>query len=331
VRSGRAADRTAPAAARVTACRRVLAIVLTIILATAAGVAFERRENAIAHVARARVLWLMLWLLVPFVAYVNIARAHLSLDATLSIAIAAAAILLAGAIMWRLARGPLALRDASAGAAVVCTIQANTAYFGLPLVATLFSRAQLAQAVAYDGLVSVPMLVLVSFSVGARLGSVGRAGVRAQLRAGLLRNPVLLAVLLALLVPAAWAPAALVTPSHLAVLALLPLGFFVVGVTLGDQAQDGMLQIPPPLTPPIAAVVLLRMAFVPFVLLVAGLLLIDVPAPFYLMAAMPVGVNTVLVGHATGLDLRLTSSSIAWATTVALAGVALLTLVRSLG
>jgi predicted permease len=309
----------------------MLAIVLTVIVATAAGLAVERRANAAADRARGIVLQTMLWVLVPFVAYVNIARAHLSLDAALSLAIAGVAILLAGAIAWQLARGPLRLPDATTGAAIVCTIQANTAYFGLPLVATLFSRAQLTQAVVYDGLVSLPMFVLVSFSVGARLGHAGTAGLRAQLRAGLLRNPVLLAVIAALLVPNAWAPAALVTPSHLAVLALLPLGFFVVGVTLGDEAKDGMLRVPPPLSPPIAAVVLLRMAFVPLVLLVAGLTLIDVPAPFYLMAAMPVGVNTVLVGHATGLDLRLTSASIAWATAVALAGILVLTLVRALG
>jgi predicted permease len=76
--------------------------------------------------------------------------------------------------------------------------------------------------------------------------------------------------------------------------------------------------------------VLLRMAFVPLVLAVVGLTLIDVPPPFYVMAAMPVGVNTVLVGHATGLDLRLTSSSIAWTTVVALLGIALLTVVRAI-
>lgn len=309
----------------------MLAIVLTVIVATAAGLALERRDNAAAHTARLVVLRTMLWVLVPFVAYVNIARADISLDAGLSIAIAAASILVAGTIMWRLGRGPFALPDASVGAAVVCTIQANTAYFGLPLVATLFSREELSQAVVYDGLVSLPMFVIVSFTIGARLGHAGTAGLRAQLRTGLLRNPVLLAVVVALLVPDAWAPAALVTPSHLAVYALLPLGFFVVGVTLGDEAKDGMLRIPPPLTPPIAAVVLLRMAFVPLVLLVVGLTLIDVPAPFYVMAAMPVGINTVLVGHATGLDLRLTSSAIAWSTVVALLGIAVLTLVRAVG
>ena len=175
------------------------------------------------------------------------------------------------------------------------------------------------------------MFVIGSYSVGARLGHAREGGVREQLRTGLLRNPVLWAVVLALLVPEAWAPEALVTPSHVAIYALLPLGFFVVGVTLGDEAKDGTLRVPPPLTPPIAAVVLLRMAFVPLVLLVVGLLFIDVPAPFYVMAAMPVGINTVIVGHATGLDLRLTSSAIAWSTVVALVGIVVLTLVRALG
>ncbi len=309
----------------------VLAIVLTVILATAAGVAVERRDNAAAHAARHAVLRTMLWALVPFVAYVNIARAHLTLDATLSIAIAAAAIATAGTIMWRLGRGPFGLPDASVGAGIVATIQANTAYFGLPLVAALFTHAQLEQAVVYDALINLPMFVVGSFSIGARLGHARTAGPLEQLRAAVLRNPVLAAVLAGLLVPKAWAPDALVTPSHVAIYALLPLGFFVVGVTLGDEAKDGTLRIPPPLTPPLAAIVVLRMAFAPLVLLVAGSLLIDVPAPFYLLAAMPVGVNTVLVGHATGLDLRLTSSGIAWTTSIALAGVAALALVRAVG
>jgi predicted permease len=308
----------------------VLWIVLTVILATAVGVIVERRDNARAGRVRFALLQLMLWVLVPFVAYVNIARAHLSLDAALSIAIAAGSIVVAGAIMRRLARRPFALPSATTGAAIVTTIQANTAYFGLPLIAALFTHAELSQAVVYDGLVSLPLFVIGSYSVGARFGHARAGGLREQLRIGLARNPVLWAVSIALLVPESWAPEALVTPSHAAVYALLPLGFFVVGVTLGDEAKDGMLRIPPPLTPPIAAVVLLRMAFVPLVLLVVGLLWIDVPAPFYVMAAMPVGVNTVLVGHATGLDLRLTASAIAWTTVVAIAAVAALAIVRAI-
>lgn len=307
----------------------VLGIVLTIIVATAVGVAVERRAGTAAHRVRHVLMRVMLWVLVPFVAYTNIARAHLSLDAILAIVIALISVIVAGTLMGLLGRGPLRLPNAGIGAAIVCTIQGNTSYFGFPLVAALFSRAQFSQAVAYDGLVSLPLFVLGSFSVGARFGRAGQGGIREQLRTALFRNPVLFAVIAGLLVPQAWAPDAFVTPAHIAVLALLPLGFFVVGVTLGDEAKDGTLRIPPPLTPPIAAVAVLKMAFVPLVLLAAGLVL-DVPAPFYVIAAMPVGVNTVLVGHATGLDLRLTSSSIAWTTTIALAAIAVLTLVRAL-
>lgn len=313
------------------ACRRVLAIVLTVIVAVAVGVAAERRAGVLAHRARLRVLQAMLWVLVPFVAYVNLARAHITVDAGIGIAVAAAAIATAGVLTWRITRGPLALPRPSTGAAIVCTLQANSAYLGLPLCAALFSDAELAQAVAYDALVSLPMLVIASFAVGAAFGTVGDAGLRAQLRVGILRNPVLFAVAAGLLAPDAWAPEALVTPSQLAIFALLPLGFFAVGVTLGDEAKDGTLRIPPPLTPPIAVVVALRMAFVPLVLTLAGLLLLDVPAPFYLLAAMPVGVNTIVVGHATGLDLRLTASAIAWSTTIALTGVALLAVTGVLG
>ncbi len=236
----------------------------------------------------------------------------------------------AGTIAWRVASDPLGLPRPSVGAAIVCTLQANTAYFGLPLCATLFTHAELAQAVAYDGLISLPMLVLGSFAIGARFGTAGEAGLRAQLRVGLLRNPVLLAVIAGLLVPEAWAPDALVTPSRVALLALLPISFMVVGITLGDEAKDGTLRVPPPLTRPIATVAVLRMGFVVTALLVASALGVDVPAPFYLLAAMPVGVNSVMVGHATGLDLSLTAASIAWTTSAALVGVAVLEVVRVL-
>lgn len=309
----------------------MLAIVLTVIVAVAVGVAVERRSNAFAHRARHVMLTAMLWVLVPLVAYVNLARAHISVDAGIAIAIGGAGVATAGVLAWLVARGPLALPRPSVGASIVSTIQGNTAYLGLPLCAALFTHAEVAQAVAYDALISLPMLALGSFGVGAVFGTAGDAGLRARLRTGLLRNPALIAIAAGLLVPDAWAPEWLVEPSRVAIFALLPLGFFAVGVTLGDEAKEGTLRIPPPLTPPIAAVVLLRMAFVPLVLALTGLLLLDVPAPFYLLAAMPVGVNSIVVGHATGLDLKLTASAIAWSTAIALAAVAVLAATGAVG
>jgi predicted permease len=309
----------------------VLAVVLTVVLAVAAGAALERRSNAAAHRARTLALSLALWVLVPFIAYVNIARTHLSVDAGLAIAVAALAIAAAGVAMWRLGPGVLGLDRRTTGAAIVCTIQANTAYLGLPLCAALFTHAEFTQAVAYDALITLPTFVLGSYSVGALFGAAGEAGRAARLRAGIVRNPVLAAVAAGLLVPDAWAPESLVTPSRVAVFLLLPIGFFVVGVTLADEAKDGTLRVPPALTPPVAAVAALRLLFVPAVLLLVGALLIDVPAPFYLLAAMPVGVNTVIVAHATGLDLPLSAASIAWTTAIALVGVIALRLAGVVG
>lgn len=308
----------------------MLAIVLTVVVATAVGVAVERRDNALAHRLRTVVLQGMLWVLVPFVAYVNLAHVHITVDATVAIVVAIASVATAGVLTWRLAQGPLRLSRPQTGAAIVSTLQANSAYLGLPLCAALFSDAQLAQAVAFDALTTLPTLVLGSFTVGALFGTEGEASARARLRV-LVRNPILLAAAAGLAVPQAWAPEWLVTPSHVAIYALLPLGFFAVGVTLGDEAKEGALRVPPPLTPPVAIVVVLRMAFTAGVLALLGWLVLDVPAPFVLLAAMPVGINTIVVAHATGLDLRLPSAAIAWSTTIALAGVALLALVRALG
>ena len=261
----------------------MLVVILTVVVAVGVGVGIERRSNAAAHRVRHLALQLMLWALVPFVAYVNIARLHLTVDAGLSILVSGATFVACGTLMSVLARGPLALPRPSTGAAIVSTIQANTAYLGLPLCAALFTHAQFTQAVAFDALISLPLFAFGSYSVGALYGRAPAVGLRSRVRATLLRNPVLPAVIAGLLVPDAWAPHALVLPSRICVFALLP----------------------------------------PAVLAAATLLL-HVPAPFFLLAAMPTGVNTVVVAHATGLDLRLIASSIAWTTTLALIGVALL-------
>jgi predicted permease len=293
----------------------VLAIILTVIAATAVGAFAERRANHVAQVARTNVLRAMLWVLVPFVAYVNVARAQISVDAGVAIAVALLAMAAAGALTWRIARGPLGLPRPATGAAIVSTLQANSAYLGLPLCAALFSEAELAQAVAYDALTGLPMLVLGSFTVGALFGTEADPGLRGRLYV-LVRNPVLLAVVAGLLVPDAWAPEALVTPSHVAIYALLPLGFFAVGVTLATEAEEGALPFPPPMTPPVAAAIVLRLLVAPALLYVLALPLIDLPAPYLLLAAMPCGVNTIIVAHAYGLDMRIAAGAVAWSTAI---------------
>ena len=56
----------------------------------------------------------------------------------------------------------------------------------------------------------------------------------------------------AVLAPDALAPDVLVDASRVLVFALVPLGFFAVGVTLATEAEEGGVRFPPRLTPPIA-------------------------------------------------------------------------------
>jgi hypothetical protein len=55
------------------------------------------------------------------------------------------------------------------------------------------------------------------------------------------------------LAPDALAPDVLVDMSHLLVLIVPVLGFFAIGVTLAEEAEDGAMKFPPPFTPQIGA------------------------------------------------------------------------------
>lgn len=306
----------------------MVAIVLAVIAAVAAGVAIERRSNRAAHAVRTWSLRAMLWVLAPFAYYVNLAHAEFESDVLAGGAIALAALGVTVLIAWWLAKGPLGLaRDRPAmGTAIHCSVQSNTGYLGLPLCAVLFSQHELAQAIVYDTIVSVATFAVGGFVIGALFGTATTdTSPLAVLRTVVLRNPPLLAVVAGLLVPEAWAPDVLIEPAKIAVFAMLPLGFLAVGVTLADEAKDGALRIPPALDRTVATVVALRMALMPALFLLCSALLIDVPAPYPLLAAMPVGLNTLVVAHATGLDLRLCASAITWSTSIALVGVLALT------
>ena len=45
--------------------------------------------------------------------------------------------------------------------------------------------------------------------------------------------------------------------------------------------------------------------------------LIDIPGPYLLLAAMPCGINTLLVSHVYGLDIKLAAQAVAWSTAIA--------------
>jgi predicted permease len=134
------------------------------------------------------------------------------------------------------------------------------------------------------------------------------------------RTPPLLALLAGLLAPDALAPDVLVSIARAGAYAMLPIAFFVLGVTLGSEAEEGRLAIPPPVTPALVTIVALRLVLAPALFaalaLAAGAVGARPPTAYYVQAAAPCGVNAIVVAHVYGLDLKLNAGAILWSTAV---------------
>jgi hypothetical protein len=281
------------------------------------GVHAEARAGQRAVVLARRVLMTMLYVLAPFAAFFNIARLHVTADVRGGIAAGWVALVLAGCVGWALGRFWLKMPRPSSGVLINAGLQGNSGYLGLPIVAAVLGAHTLSQAVAYDALVQNPMFLLGSFGVAAATGTKAGETPAERLRAFFARNPPLLATLAGLAAPAALAPDPLVHAARLVVLAMLPLGFFAVGVTLAAEAEEGELSFPPPFTRPIAAALVLRLVIAPAILLAISAPFFHLPTSFLILAAMPAGLNSITLAHAYGLDIRFAAGHIAWSTTVA--------------
>jgi predicted permease len=295
----------------------VLWVCLTIAGSLAAGVEAERRAGARAGVLARAILKLLLYGFAPVIAFFNVARLPVTADVGAGLVLGWAALGLCALAGWLVGRRALGLAAPSAAVLAIVAMQANSGILGLPLVAAVLGFDQLPLAVAYDSLVQAPVFLIGSFAIAAATGTRAGEGARERVKAYFLRNPPLAAVLLALVAPDALAPDALVDASRVLVLAMPVLGFFAVGVTLAEEAQEGALRFPPPFTRAIGAALALRLVLAPALLLALAAPLIDLPDAFLLLAAMPAGLHSVALAHAYGLDLPLAAGAIVWTTMVA--------------
>lgn len=296
-----------------------------IVAATLAGVAWERRDMAAAHRAAELVVRTLVWVLVPFVVVFVMPHIELRGGVGVGLAFAYLELALVGLLAYLLSARVLRLSRATTGAVVCTSILGNTGYLGVPLVGALLGREHIADAVVWDATVSSLTLYGPAFAIGAALGTDAGEGRRERARAFFTRNPVLYALAAGLLMPRSWSPDAVFhVAKWIAAVGVVPLGFFVLGVNLIEEGHGRW----PPLTGPAMLVTALRLLVAP-ALLVALVLLsgASVPKAFYLQAAMPSGINSLIVGHTFGLDLRTTAGAIAWSTVTALAAAAVLAVV----
>jgi predicted permease len=294
----------------------VLLTTAAIALATGFGVASERRWPSRTGEAARSSLVAILYFLLPPVIFFNLASAEIDLDHGVGLGLGLVMATLCGLVAWMVASRVLRLSRPQVGAVVVAVLVVNTGYLGYPLSVALLGRDQLSTAVLWDVLVSGPSLLLGAFAVGAAFGTKAGETPRDRVRAFFTRNPPLYAAILGLLAPGWLAPNLLVDASQALVVLILPIGFFAVGATLAEGAEHGELPMPPPLTPPVALAVLIRLALAPALLMLMAAPLIDLPATYRLLAAMPCGLNGMVVSHAYGLDNRIVAEAITWSTAI---------------
>ena len=274
----------------------------------------ERRRPRAAALAARRSLTLILYVLIPPVVFFNLAASEVDVDHGIGLALGLASVTLAGLLAWWVASHVLHLSRPEVGAVICSVITVNSAYLGYPMTVALLGRDELSTAVLYDLAVAAPSVLLGAFAVGAAFGIRAGEGPRDRVRAFFTRNPPLYAAIAGLLAPQALAPDLLVDLSQALVIAILPIGFFAVGATLAENAEHGELPMPPPLTRPVALSIVGRLAVAPGLLILMAAPLVDLPATYLLIAAMPTGINSMVVAHAYGLDMEITAEAVTWST-----------------
>lgn len=297
----------------------VLLTAFLIVAGTGVGVGAEHRYPTAAVALARRFLRVILYVLVPIVIFCNLAKASISLENAVGLALGWVTLTLVTVTVWFVASRVLRLPRAQVGAVMVCALVANTAYLGYPLTVALLGHDHLATGVLFDVLVSGPALLLGAFGVGAAFGNKAGEGPKERVKAFLTRNPPLYAAILGLLVPRDLVPAGVVDASQVLAIAVLPIGFFAVGATLAEGAEHGELPFPPPFTRPVALAVGSRLVLAPAILMLLAAPLIDLPSAYRLMSAMPTGLNAMIVSHAYGLDNRTVAESITWSTAIVVA------------
>jgi predicted permease len=282
----------------------------------AVGVESERRRPREAVALARKLLLVMLYVLVPPVIFFNLAAASIGVDNEIGIGIALVNMALVGAAVWFVAAKLLRLSRPKVGAVICAAIVANTTYLGYPLTVALLGRDHLSTGVLFDVLVGGPTLMFGAFGVGAAFGTKAGEGMGERVRTFFTRNPPLYAAVLGLLAPNVLAPQVLVDASQVLAVAILPLGFFAVGATLAEGAEQGELPLPPPVTAPVAVATIGRLALAPALLMLLAAPLIELPSAYRLMSAMPTGINALVVSHAYGLDNRIVAETITWSTAI---------------
>lgn len=293
----------------------MLLIAVVVAAALWAGRAVQLRRPDTTPVLVQRLLAFMVSVLVPLVTFFNVTRLEFDRDVLGGIGLGWVALALTGVLGHVVGTRVLHLGRPATGSVINAGLQPNSGYLGLPMVGVLLGTDEITTAIGYDALVVAPALILGVFGVAAAYGTQAGDTPRERAKAFLLRNPPLVAAALGLVAPDAFAPDVAIDASRVIIYAQLPMGLFAVGAIITAQG----LRIPPPLTRPVVAALVLRSVVAPLLLLALAAPLIDLPTSYLVLAAMAPGLTGVGVAARFGLDVGLQAGAVAWGTGLVLA------------
>ena len=294
----------------------VLLIIAAIVASVGVGILAERRRPAVvAHQTR-RVLTGFLYAGIPLVVFFNLAAGSIDVEHGIGVLLGLLSIALAALLVGFIASRVLGLPGPQTGAVVCAVLAINSGNLGYPMTVALLGRDELTVAVLFDVLACAPAMLLGAFAVAAALGTAGGETAWQRVLAFFTRNPPLFAAIAGLLAPAALAPSVLVDLSQVLAISMLPIGFFAVGATLAESADQGDLPLPLRLSGPVALAVAGRLAVAPGLLVLFAAPLIELPTAYLVMAAMPTAITAMVIAHVYGLDMEITAEAIVWSTAV---------------
>jgi predicted permease len=99
---------------------------------------------------------------------------------------------------------------------------------------------------------------------------------------------------------------------------LLLLGFFAVGVHLSSERREDSAPLLERPDRRVGVAVALRLVAAPLILAGVAAPFVRLPSAYLLQAGMPTGINSLIVGHAYGLDQRLIATNVVWSTAIVL-------------
>lgn len=302
-------------------------IALAAAAATLTGVLVDRRSRGARRFAR-HILKVMLYVLVPFVAYVSTAHLHVTTAGGVGLGLGWLTLGAVALLAVGLGRALLALPDRQLGAVVCAVVVTNTGYLGNPIVTALLGAQALRYGVAWDQLVGGPGLFLLGFGVGAVYGEATGIPWRRRLVRSVTRNPPLWGVIAGLGASPSLAPSPLPAIAARVIDALLVCGFFAAGIYLSSERRDEDAPLIERPSGPVLLALGLRLLVAPLILVGLSTVTLRVPTAYLVQSAMPTGLNSLVVGHAYRLDLRLIASVLVWSSLTVIAAALLIGTVR---